>query len=228
MKKMIVAVTMVMMTLGGMAQKPAGTTTVYPRLGLNYTTVSGEELYMSDSNTSQKAKRKLGVLAGIEVEKQLAKGFAVSGGMLYSMQGFRYENSDETNGDTRSVFKDHSQRLHYINVPVLAVFNGGLQGFSLKAGVQVGYLIGSRWEVTLQEYSRQDGSWHQTFDKTEDADTKWMYHKFDVSFPVGVGYEFNRFAVDLRYNIPLTNINKIEGMNAARNQVLQLTVGYAL
>lgn len=228
MKKIIVLLFMSMVTMATMAQKEVGKTTFYPRVGVNLSKISGAEYYVNSDNHACKAKDKVGLVAGMEVEHQLTRDFALSAGMLYSMQGTNYDDSDNTNGDSRSVMKDFRETLHYVNVPVLAVFNGGMNGFAVKAGIQLGYLIDANGGYDIEEYGRTDGRWTQTLSSSESYNARWMRNKLDVAIPVGISYEFSRVNIDLRYNFGLTNICNIDGMKAEHNRSWQLTVGYAL
>ena len=74
--------------------------------------------------------------------------------------------------------------IDYLNVPVMAAFYP-VKGFGIKAGAQFGFLLNA----------------HQGDDKIKD-----LCNKHDFSIPVGLSYEFDECALDLRYNIGLSNV----------------------
>jgi hypothetical protein len=109
--------------------------------------------------------------------------------------------------------------IDYLNVPVMAAFYP-VKGFGIKAGAQFGFLLNA----------------HQGDDKIKD-----LCNKHDFSIPVGLSYEFDECALDLRYNIGLSNVfnsdahydiigdhcmTKADGKT--RNAVIMLTIGYKI
>jgi len=48
---------------------------------------------------------------------------------------------------------------------------------------------------------------------------------FDLSFPIGLSFEYNRVTIDARYNIGVTKL--LTGTNdAVHNKVFAITLGY--
>ena len=109
--------------------------------------------------------------------------------------------------------------IDYLNVPIMAAFYP-VKGFGIKAGAQFGFLLNA----------------HQGDDKIKD-----LCNKHDFSIPVGLSYEFDECALDLRYNIGLSNVfnsdahydiigdhcmTKADGKT--RNAVIMLTIGYKI
>ena len=104
----------------------------------------------------------------------------------------------------------YNLNLDYVNVPVmLAVYP--VEGFGIKAGVQFGFLVNA---------------------KEGDDNIKDFYEKSDLSIPLGLSYEFDDVAVDLRYNLGISNIMNKDLANALdskiRNGVIMLTIGYKI
>ena len=97
---------------------------------------------------------------------------------------------------------DAKTKLNYLSIPILCNYYVW-QGLAVKAGVQPGFLLSA---------------------KTGDLDIKDGCKKFDLSIPVGVSYEYQKFVLDARYNIGVTKFNK-EG-DASRNSVFAITLGY--
>ena len=116
---------------------------------------------------------------------------------------------------------DHTKyniNFDYINVPIMAAFYP-VKGFGIKAGAQFGFMTRAKWG---------------------DNDFKDFCKKNDFSIPVGISYEFEETAIDLRYNIGLSNLLKDEvdveqsgyygakPDNKMRNCVIMLTIGYKI
>ena len=64
-----------------------------------------------------------------------------------------------------------------------------------------------------------------------DTSCKDQFNKFDLSIPVGISYEFKvPIVIDLRYNIGLTKVNKVDNLfgnkGDSRSHTCTLTVGY--
>ena len=98
---------------------------------------------------------------------------------------------------------DAKTKLNYLNIPILCNYYVW-QGLAVKAGVQPGFLLSA---------------------KVGDLDIKDGCKTFDLSIPVGVSYEYQKFVLDARYNIGVTKGNK-EGNDSERNSVFAITLGY--
>ena len=95
--------------------------------------------------------------------------------------------------------------IDYLNVPImLAVYP--VKEFGIKAGVQYGFLMKA---------------------KEGDDNLKDFYNKKDFSIPVGLSYEFEDTAIDLRYNFDLSNIYDSD-LIKKHNAVIMLTIGYKI
>ena len=101
---------------------------------------------------------------------------------------------------------DVKEKLDYLNVPLVANFYVA-KGLALKTGVQLGFLLNA---------------------KEEGVDVKDFYKKTNFSIPVGISYEISNVILDLRYNIALTKINKVDlGFDEKyRSDLVQITIGY--
>ena len=95
--------------------------------------------------------------------------------------------------------------LDYLNVPImLAVYP--VKEFGIKAGIQYGFLLKA---------------------KEGDDNLKDFYNKKDLSIPVGISYEFEETAIDLRYNFDLSDIYKGD-LIKMHNSIITLTIGYKI
>ena len=115
-----------------------------------------------------------------------------------SMQGAKWEETiNQTPVEGRT-------NLLYLNLPLVIRYRFK-KGFFAEAGVQPGLLLSAK-----DKYSGITD------------DYKDYVNKFDLSIPVGIGYEFKKnFAVGLRAIPGITNINA-EGTAKDRNFVVAL------
>ena len=148
-------------------------------------------------------KMLFGAVGGMEIGGNITKMFALTGGLLFTMQGCKdYPTDTYFNTPT-------TLHLNYLSIPLLANVYV-LPGLAIKAGPQVGLLVKA---------------------KRGDANYMDFCQKFDFSVPVGLSYEINDVVIDARYNIGVTKVNKddIHGFgfkDPMRNSLIMLTVGY--
>ena len=113
----------------------------------------------------------------------------------------------------------YNVNMDYLNVPIMAAFYP-VNGLGIKAGAQFGFLLNA---------------------KQGDEKIKDFCEKNDFSIPVGLSYEFDDVALDLRYNIGLSDVFKSETHGTyngetyrstsdgkPRNAVIMLTIGYKI
>ncbi len=150
--------------------------------------------------TADLYKGKLGFIGGVEGAYQISNRIGASVGLLYAMQGAKYDYLDK--GDLSTV--SESVKLNSLNIPVLC--NVYLwKGLAVKAGVQPEILL-----------SAKNGS----------VDVKDACSSVNVSIPVGASYDFPfGLTVDARYNIGVTNVEK-ESSTSNSNMTFQITAGY--
>ncbi len=194
MKKLIfLAVVAMMTTMSVNAQN----TFVKPMVGATFSKISG--IYDT--------KFKVGAVGGMEVGYYVSEPFALTAGLLVSLQGSNYKDNEYE--------KDMKTTLTYLNVPLLANYYVA-PGFAIKAGIQPGFLLGRKTKGT----EKVEGAWEDY----EYTDTDGM-KKLDLSIPIGLSYEFSNIVLDARYNLGLTKI--IEHVKA-KNSVFMLTLGYKI
>lgn len=156
------------------------------------------------SFTSDAAKFKVGFIGGVEGAYQISNRVGVSVGVLYAMQGAKYDYAliDKNTGIVGT--GTQNLNLNTLNIPVLCNVYVW-KGLAVKAGVQP--------EIVL---SAKEG----------DLDVKPGYSSTNVSIPVGASYDFPfGLTVDARYNIGLTNVLK-NSAASANNMAFQITAGY--
>jgi opacity protein-like surface antigen len=128
MKRLSVIIFSVLACLSLSAQKPTGTFTLYPRVGFNMSKFSGDKLYIEASSPeTADVKYKAGFTAGAEVQYQMSDILALSGGLLYSRQGTKFDGIPDM--DNVKMNTDN------INVPVLLVATSNI-GLNFKLGLQ--------------------------------------------------------------------------------------------
>ena len=199
------------------AQKPF---TFGPKVGINVTDLHPDGL--DDINHLSGTKPAL--VIGAFAEYRAAKWFAVSLDVLYSRQG---SSAEITQGALGSEHKlKFNNRLNYLNIPILANFYV-TKGLALKAGIQPGFLIGSKLRVRSN-----DGPW-----ETADLKDENLFRTTDIAIPVGLSYTLDYgLVIDARYNFSLNDIatgtfkEEIaqEGgdLKKIKNRVFSLTLGW--
>ena len=199
MKKLFLIAVAMLATLSVSAQSAPGTFSLKPMVGATLSSVRGSDV--------DGVKMKFGLVAGAEGIYQVSDMFALSGGLLYSMQGFKTDTT-----------LDLKMNTEYLNIPILANIYIA-QGLALKAGVQFGLLTKAK---AKGKYGNIE----------EDIDIKDHMKSLDLSIPVGVSYEINNsFTIDARYNFGLSKIAKDDDHHydytaKAYNSVFMLTLGY--
>ncbi len=182
------------------------------KAALNIATLTGD---VEDANS------KIGVAVGGFVEIKVSDKFSVQPELLYSTQGAKSEYSEDFGGGI-VVNTEETWRLSYLNLPIMAKYYVA-DKFSLEAGPQVGFLLGSEQEA---ESSVTFGG--QTESETVTVDAKDFTSSIDFGFNIGAGYDFTEnLSAGLRYNIGLSNIIDVEGSNSdVKNSVFSVSLGY--
>ena len=195
MKKILVVAALMLSSVSTFAQHAVGSFNLQPKVGVSIANLT--ELKDTDP--------RVGVVAGVEGEYQASDIISVSAGVLYSMQGSKYEY-ELLNQKYKS-----TNKLDYINVPIMANVYV-TKGLAVKLGVQPGFNVSSS---NKQEVNTFAGSGSSTFDVKAKS--------VDFSIPVGLSYEYNNFQLDARYN---WGVSKAFKLSDAKNSVFQITLGY--
>lgn len=186
MKKMLLTAAVMLSSAGAFAQHAVGSFTLQPRVGINIATVTD----IKDS------KARVDFAGGLEGEYQVTDLFSLSGGLMYSRQGYKMEDYKASLGPFEKTFEGDSWTPSYLNIPIMANVYV-VDGLAVKLGVQPGFVVD------------KDGADHM---KT-----------FDFSIPVGISYEYSNVVLDARYNWGLTKLyDKLD----SKNSVFQITLGY--
>lgn len=204
MKKVFLAIAAVVLSATtAMAQSEAGSVYIKPMVGGTLTTLTK----LDDS------KMKLGLVGGAELGYQVSNEFAVTAGVLASMQGAKSDAQGLIDfGFLGSVdVKEPKFTLTYINIPIMANYYVA-PGLAIKAGIQPGFLVSQKLKAKT------------SVGDVENSDSEG-YKKFDFSIPLGLSYEISDFVIDARYNLGVT---KVFDNSKCKNSVIMLTVGYKI
>ncbi|MDD6541006.1 MAG: porin family protein [Prevotella sp.] len=187
MKKLLVMAAVMLASVGAYAQHAVGSFTLQPKVGMN----------IANLTDADDADARIGFVGGLETEYQATDIFSLSAGVLYSMQGCKYDNDKVKT----------TSKLDYINIPIMANVYVA-KGLAVKLGVQPAFNVNSEVKVSGGKYST-----------SADVDAK----SFDFSIPVGISYEYSNVVLDARYNWGLT---KVADGSDSKNSVFQITLGY--
>ena len=164
------------------------------KAGVNLASITGDDTDDLDSRTS--------IHFGGVAEIVFSEKFSFQPELLYSGQGAKYEEEG---------YKE-TWKLDYINLPLMAKYYI-VEGFSVEAGPQVGFLMSSKWEA---EYEGE----------TEDGDIEDI-KSIDFGLNLGLGYKMdNGLNFGARYNLGLSNGYDGEGDDELKNSVIQIYVGF--
>lgn len=124
MKKAILLVAALMISVVTSAQNEVGQFTLMPKIGLNIASLTGE----------LGLKPYLRMVSGVEVEYGAAEYLGIVAGVHYSQQGAK--------------FKDYNDnfKFEYVNVPIMVQYYP-VKGLALKTGVQLGFNAKKRYWV---------------------------------------------------------------------------------
>ena len=122
--------------------------------------------------------------------------------LLFSQQGSKVRYSTS---------QSFTSNFDYVNIPVMLKLYT-VAGINLQVGPQFGFLTN---EPEVEDPNGQP---------IEDA-----YKKSDVSLALGAGWDLPfGLSIDARYNVGLTKIEDDPSLEATKNQVWQISLGYKL
>ena len=134
MRKVIIMAVLMLSSVAAFAQRPVGSLTVQPKIGMNFATLT-----KADDSESR-----IGLVAGAELEYQISDIFSISGGALYSQQGCEWSEDGRTK----------TNKLDYINIPVLANVYV-VKNLAVKFGVQPAFNVNSKAKASQGDSSIQ-------------------------------------------------------------------------
>ena len=160
MRKVIIMAVLMLSSVAAFAQRPVGSLTVQPKIGMNFATLT-----KADDSESR-----IGLVAGAELEYQISDIFSISGVALYSQQGCEWSED----GSTRT------NKLDYINIPVLANVYV-VKNLAVKVGLQPAFNVNSKQKASKGDSSIQgsiEGT--KTFDCSIPVGLSYEYKNFVI------------------------------------------------
>lgn len=126
--------------------------------------------------------------------------------VLYSLQGSKVE----------VLGVSHSEKLHYLSVPVLAKLYLPL-GFNIQAGPQFAYLLDTGKKIDIKNIG-----------STAVKSFKDQYKSGNISVAFGAGWDTPfGLKIDARYVLGLTNIREVSASDYKIHNI-QVSLGYSL
>lgn len=159
-----------------------------------------------DGGTGYSNDPHFGATAGFFYEHMIGRKVSLSVDLLYSGQGMREKDKE--------MELNERMDLHYIILPV-AVNYYIVKGLAVKVGIQPGFLA-SAVSVDKNSYGNSKSEF------AEDC------RRFDISVPMGISYDINKFRIEARYNLGLLSLTKDDDEKIYNNwnSVFALTVGF--
>lgn len=227
MKRIAFLLTVLTASLLAQAQPSAGSFSLIPRLGVNFANMTNDEVVVDlmQQEHTLKSRIKPGLMVGFDAEYQATSDLFMSLGLQYSRQGSRFPDFERKDGEFVEGYSDWHTDLDYLNVPLLFGYRIA-KGFSVKAGLQLGLLLGGKEKMSYTDITILDGGTRKQGNAVPlETDVKDVYKSVDLSIPLALSYEFENVILDARYNFGLTRIHQLDVVKS-RNSVIQLSVGY--
>jgi len=216
MKKSLLLLAFLAMTMSAQAQHEEGDVTIQPRVGVTFSNITGDNLFMGD-----KPKMKVNVTYGFEVEYSFTDKFSIAGGLLFTDQGYKFDYYEFVDGrDLYSYQVTAKFNNYYAAVPITLNYYL-VEGLAIKAGVQPAFRVKTKLEADGTKMDLDDAL--EFLFPNKDV----TVNKFDLMIPVGLSYEYKNIVLDARYNFGLIKVFK--GLDVtSRNSLITLTLGYKL
>ncbi|MEX6625835.1 porin family protein [Tenacibaculum salmonis] len=163
---------------------------------------------------------------GAVAEIKISDKFSFQPELIYSEQGATIDYTETTTVLTEftKVKLKGNIKLNYLNIPLMAKYYV-MEGLSLEAGPQVGFLLSNKSKIKTTVESSLLG---ESGTETSDLYLKDNLKSVDFGLNFGAGYKLdNGLNFSARYNLGLSNMNDYEDNgNSRKNGVFQLSVGY--
>lgn len=159
----------------------------------------------AESSAGETYKSRTGFHGGAFVLFKLTK-IGIQPELLFSQQGTTVKFNNQ----------DYDANYSYFNIPIiLKVYT--VAGINLQAGPQFGFVTKAEQEVTNLAGAKTT------------QDVKDQLKGSDIGLALGVGWDLPfGLTIDGRYNLGLSKINDSAGSPEAKNQVIQVSLGYKI
>lgn len=196
------------------------------KLGANLATVSGDDL---------ESDFLFGHHIGGFAEVQINEKFSFVPEMIFSIQGYQStvsEGDDLGEEISASVDMDETLRLSYLNFPLLGRFHIN-ENFYAEAGLQIGFLMGAKFESTFTSTIEfpgfdEDGNSitiSEEVEQTSELNVRDRFENIDFGVNIGTGgYITDNIMLGLRYYLGLSEIDN-QNMGFS-NQVIMASAGF--
>lgn len=237
-KKLFSAATILMMSLGAMAQSRTTTSTAKEgnfiiKGGLNLANIS-----VSDNGRVDAANTFKSFVVGIGFDIPLAENFSLQPGLEYTGKGAKTQYGQESN--TGFYYRASSNPM-YLELPINFVGKIPLtqtSSFFIGAGPYAAMGIGGKnkvdtYTIGVHSYSSNDIKYSND-DPTTGQEENYGYGKlkrFDYGLNALAGFEFTRFTLGANYGYGLAKINSGTDNTAndkGKNRVWSFTLGLKL
>mgnify|MGYP001179659949 CR=1 FL=1 len=160
-----------------------------------------------DGSLSSNYESKTGFHGGAFMLIKLSK-IGIQPELLFSKQGSTLKYSGTPTLESN---------FDYINVPIMLKLYT-VAGINLQAGPQFGFVAKAKQDIP-----------NLTGGGVTTQDIKDQLKGYDLSLGLGLGWDAPfGLTFDARYNLGLSKINDVSGSPEAKNQVIQVSVGYKL
>jgi hypothetical protein len=176
-------------------------------------TVNGQD---DDANTVENPDFRTGFHLGLFGEFGLVDILQIKPAILYSQKGFKSVNTYNTIFGSNTVTT--TTKLDYIDIPVLLKLKP-VPMVSFQAGPVFSFLANREVEREYEDGS-SEAQEQDPFDENDLSNS-------DILAYVGVGFEASQVRVDVGYNFGFAKVDKEDSDNRARNEVFQVSLGFA-
>jgi hypothetical protein len=177
------------------------------KAGLNVSNV------IKSGDSDFKSQFKPGFAAGIFVDIPIAETFSFAPELMYSQKGY------QSSGNLLGGDYNYKVTTNFVDVPLLAKFWPGWEGFTVYLGPQVSFLTS-----TTESFKSGSTEFRTTIEERNKNLKKSL-----VGGVIGLGYEVgNQLGISARYALDFQKINAdgTAEVPAYKNQVIQLGLSY--
>lgn len=238
--RILIMLLLCLLAHAGWAQEKKGSFTIQPKVGVAFTTLSG------DTDGSGVGWH-VGLAAGAEAEWYFADKFSLISGLSYRRQGSSVNEKAILNGGGMQLTADFkSLTLDYFCVPVMASFHVS-KLFSVRLGLEGCFLLSAKARGRMYGRIGQVKEYGVLIDPDDESQYNWIdydkklaenvkpaFHDFTLNVPIGVSFEYRHVALNLTYHLELLRAFDYDGKGTGSfpqsakltNQCIELTAGY--
>lgn len=220
MKKIIFTLVLFTFSLSNFLMAQVSPIKIGVRGGVNISDWRGDAVQsfsdLADMSTVLKTESLTGFHAGINLSIPVSGRLSFEPGIFYSTKGMKLSQTF-IEGGFLNLKGEISNRLHYIEMPVLAKVYV-VEGLYLTGGPQVAYLVSNKVRAEAGIFG---------FSVEEDFDVNSGFRKFDVGLTGGLGYQFkNGINLSALYDHSLTTLDEGSGDIDAYNRAVKFSIGF--